>query len=429
MESGTGMDAGVAETGTPDGGRADTGSGGDAGQTLCCGGVLCGASCTNLSGDVANCGACGHACASDQFCAAGACVTCASVCGGACVDLGSDGANCGARGHACAAGQSCTGGACMACATACQGACVDLGSDGTISVRAATRAHRASPARAARAWPARRSAGERASTSPRTPPTAARAACPARRVSRARAARASASSDGPCLVAGSARAGRERLLRWPGGSRERPRRRRDGDGACRPAVRRRVGERGGCGSEHRSRCEPRGRREPDTQGERRRRFARLLGPPSCQAAGPGVTDCGASNESCCTSPEVPGGTYYRTYANSDGGPTGEADPATVSGFRLDEYQVTVGRFRQFVTRRCLQWRSGLAARRGLRQAHAPERRVGAGDSGSPDGGATRPAGSTSDDATSRRRTTNLVHAGYSTWTPRRAARRICRSTA
>jgi formylglycine-generating enzyme required for sulfatase activity len=32
----------------------------------------------------------------------------------------------------------------------------------------------------------------------------------------------------------------------------------------------------------------------------------------------------------------------------EGGPADEADPATVSGFRLDEYLVTVGRFRRFV---------------------------------------------------------------------------------
>jgi formylglycine-generating enzyme required for sulfatase activity len=36
------------------------------------------------------------------------------------------------------------------------------------------------------------------------------------------------------------------------------------------------------------------------------------------------------------------------YGLADGGPTGEADPATVSGLRLDKYLVTVGRFRQFV---------------------------------------------------------------------------------
>jgi formylglycine-generating enzyme len=83
--------------------------------------------------------------------------------------------------------------------------------------------------------------------------------------------------------------------------------------------------------------------------------------PSCAAGGAGMTNCGSASESCCTSLEVPGGTYYRTYDDdgnltadggvdlaADGGPTGEADPATVSGFRLDKYLVTVGRFRQFV---------------------------------------------------------------------------------
>jgi formylglycine-generating enzyme required for sulfatase activity len=61
-----------------------------------------------------------------------------------------------------------------------------------------------------------------------------------------------------------------------------------------------------------------------------------------------MTNCGACDESCCTSLEVQGGTFFRTYANDGGGPTGLADPATVSSFRLDKYEVTVGRFRQFV---------------------------------------------------------------------------------
>jgi formylglycine-generating enzyme len=64
-----------------------------------------------------------------------------------------------------------------------------------------------------------------------------------------------------------------------------------------------------------------------------------------------MTNCGPGGsgaESCCTSIEVPSGTYYRTYTNHGDGGTGEADPATVSGFRLDKYLVTVGRFRQFV---------------------------------------------------------------------------------
>jgi formylglycine-generating enzyme required for sulfatase activity len=68
---------------------------------------------------------------------------------------------------------------------------------------------------------------------------------------------------------------------------------------------------------------------------------------SCASSGNGVSNC-RSAESCCTSLEVPGGTYDRTYTNTGTGPTGEADPATLSGFRLDKYEVTVGRFRQYV---------------------------------------------------------------------------------
>jgi formylglycine-generating enzyme required for sulfatase activity len=45
---------------------------------------------------------------------------------------------------------------------------------------------------------------------------------------------------------------------------------------------------------------------------------------------------------------VTGGTFFRSYTNDGGGPANEADPATVSDFRLDKYPVTVGRFRQFV---------------------------------------------------------------------------------
>jgi sulfatase modifying factor 1 len=71
-------------------------------------------------------------------------------------------------------------------------------------------------------------------------------------------------------------------------------------------------------------------------------------PTSCAAAGVSMTNCGMNKESCCTSPEVPGGSFYRTYVNGGSGPTGLASPATVSSFRLDKYEVTVGRFRRFV---------------------------------------------------------------------------------
>jgi formylglycine-generating enzyme len=74
-------------------------------------------------------------------------------------------------------------------------------------------------------------------------------------------------------------------------------------------------------------------------------------PPSCALGGAGMTFCapgGSGTESCCTSLEVPGGDYFRRYTNDGSRATGTADSATVSGFRLDKYEVTVGRFRQFV---------------------------------------------------------------------------------
>ncbi|HET7542188.1 MAG TPA: SUMF1/EgtB/PvdO family nonheme iron enzyme [Polyangiaceae bacterium] len=72
-------------------------------------------------------------------------------------------------------------------------------------------------------------------------------------------------------------------------------------------------------------------------------------PPSCAMSGPGRTTCGANkDESCCTSLPVSGGMYSRTYTNSGSGAMGKADPATLSTFRLDKYETTVARFREYV---------------------------------------------------------------------------------
>jgi sulfatase modifying factor 1 len=58
--------------------------------------------------------------------------------------------------------------------------------------------------------------------------------------------------------------------------------------------------------------------------------------------------CG-NNDSCCNSPPVMEGTYFRSYdVASDGTYADKSFPATVSRFRLDKYEVTVGRFRAFV---------------------------------------------------------------------------------
>jgi formylglycine-generating enzyme required for sulfatase activity len=84
-------------------------------------------------------------------------------------------------------------------------------------------------------------------------------------------------------------------------------------------------------------------------------------PPSCEPAEAGASHCGATAESCCSSLEVPGGTYSRTYTSSDAGAASETAPATVSGFRLDEFEITVGRFREFVAATAAGWAPSAGA--------------------------------------------------------------------
>jgi formylglycine-generating enzyme len=63
---------------------------------------------------------------------------------------------------------------------------------------------------------------------------------------------------------------------------------------------------------------------------------------------PDVSSCGVAREDCATSLLVTGGTFSRNY---DGVTDGHKDPqykATISSFKLDKYDVTVGRFRVFL---------------------------------------------------------------------------------
>ena len=66
-------------------------------------------------------------------------------------------------------------------------------------------------------------------------------------------------------------------------------------------------------------------------------------PPSCVGL---PATCGGTND-CCSSSAVPGGTYARTLEEPDAAGPGTAG-ATLSDFRLDDYEITVGRFRKFV---------------------------------------------------------------------------------
>ncbi len=151
-------------------------------------------------------------------------------------------------------------------------------------------------------------------------------------------------------------------------------------------------------------------------------------PPSCAPGGPGMTNCGACLESCCTSLEVEGGTYFRTYDLTDaglpapppdGGPTGEADPASVSDFRLDKYLVTVGRFRQFVT----AWDGGAGYVPPVGSGKHVQLNSGQGlaNSGSP--GTYEQGWSSASDTSIAPTDANLAcYSGFATWTSSAATR-------
>lgn len=73
------------------------------------------------------------------------------------------------------------------------------------------------------------------------------------------------------------------------------------------------------------------------------------GPPMLTCAGLAAICGPTGTSSCCDSPLVPGGTFYRSYdVGTDGKFPDMTNPATIRDFRLDAYEVTVGRFRQFV---------------------------------------------------------------------------------
>ena len=82
---------------------------------------------------------------------------------------------------------------------------------------------------------------------------------------------------------------------------------------------------------------------------------RASGGPSCVTDAAETFSCGAHGESCCASAPVPSTDYFRSYANDGGGATAEADPASITGYRLDTYLVTVGRFRRFVAATVAGW--------------------------------------------------------------------------
>jgi formylglycine-generating enzyme required for sulfatase activity len=154
--------------------------------------------------------------------------------------------------------------------------------------------------------------------------------------------------------------------------------------------------------------------------------------PNCEPGGPGLSNCGSNQESCCTSLGVPGGTYDRVYTYDgdggesgtgdagvagdatvgDGGPTGEANPATVSALRLDKYLVTVGRFRQFA----IAWNAGYTPPAGSGKHTHLNQGQGLADVSNP--GTFEPGWLTTDDSNIGPTDTNLTMCpSINTWTP------------
>jgi formylglycine-generating enzyme required for sulfatase activity len=137
-------------------------------------------------------------------------------------------------------------------------------------------------------------------------------------------------------------------------------------------------------------------------------------PPSCRAPGQGLTTCGADGDSCCASLEVAGGTYHRTFTVMNGEPTGLADPATVSTFRLDKYEVTVGRFRRFVS----AWNGGAGFTPPAGSGKHGHLNAGLGLANSAVAGTYETGWSESDDGRITPTDDNLgLCSGYATWTP------------
>jgi sulfatase modifying factor 1 len=126
---------------------------------------------------------------------------------------------------------------------------------------------------------------------------------------------------------------------------------------------------------------------------------------------PGTFGCGATGDSCCTSQSVTGGTFDRTYTYVSNGPPDGA-PANVSSFRLDKYEVTVGRFRQFVA----AWSGGWTPPAGA--GKHTYLNGGRGLAGSADPGAYEPGWVASDGAYVAPTPGNLeCGGGFSTWSP------------
>jgi formylglycine-generating enzyme required for sulfatase activity len=94
---------------------------------------------------------------------------------------------------------------------------------------------------------------------------------------------------------------------------------------------------------------------------------------NCHPDGPGLTDCGPTQRSCCATAQIIGGQFSRGYdgvTNPD--PT---NTALVQSFRMDVFEVTVGRFRHFLDAVRAGWRPAAGSGK---HTHLPQGGVNGG---------------------------------------------------
>ncbi len=132
---------------------------------------------------------------------------------------------------------------------------------------------------------------------------------------------------------------------------------------------------------------------------------------SCAAGGSGVNRCGPNQESCCLALPVTGGTFFRSYSYLNDAALGTSNPATVSSFRLDKYEATVGRFRQFVQ----TWNGGYRPSPGSGK-HPVNGGMGLVDVGLEAGAAFETGWSAADDANVAPTDANLQSCQCASWT-------------
>jgi formylglycine-generating enzyme required for sulfatase activity len=257
--------------------------------------IFCAGACVNPLEDEGNCGGCGVTCLPTEACVSGVCgcASSQSLCGQTCVDEQTDSQNCGACGRVCPSAETCQMGdcACPSGGSLCGDTCVDEKTDSQNCGGCGTVCPSAETCQNAKC----------------ACPTQGETLCPA------------GSTSGVCV---------DTFVDH------------DHCGSCTNAC---SGATPYCADA----------------------VCVVTPAPGCAPGGAGLSNCGAGQVSCCTSPEVTGGTFFRTYdpvvgdadivTAPEGGPAGLGDPATVSTFKLDDYLVTVGRFRQFVN----AWNGGF----------------------------------------------------------------------